>query len=191
MKELLKRISPILREMGFKGSGQNYYRLETDTISVVNFQKSSGGLRFYINLGVRPLVMVPESEDPKKSKEYDCIFRDRISPPNNAPGWSYQLTEAEIDDLREKIRMADVEFFNPLSQIREAIKAKSIDEMILESSEPSIFGGFHAATFRDFSEMALLYGEKDKSRQYAQKGIQICKPEAISLLADLKKLANT
>ena len=41
---------PKLRDMGFKGSFPHFYRAQDDTVSLVNFQFSSGGGRFCIDL---------------------------------------------------------------------------------------------------------------------------------------------
>jgi hypothetical protein len=54
MRDVLKKIGPALREIGFRGSGQNYRKVDDDFIFVINFQGSHWGPNFYINLGAQP-----------------------------------------------------------------------------------------------------------------------------------------
>ncbi len=93
LKEILPKVAASLREKGFKGSGQNYRRATDVAVSVVNFQKSSGGERFFVNVGVQPLFVPTEGEsapDAKTIKEPECIFRRRLDPPmDDLLGWPY------------------------------------------------------------------------------------------------------
>ncbi len=140
MKILLKTISPKIRELGFKGSGQNYYKIDSDVVMVINFQKSSGGEQFYINIGVQPLIMLGEESEPKKIKEYNCMFSDRIKPPNNESGWKYDLSSKELEDLITKIEHTYTHYFDLLRYIRSAIESKSINELLQEAGKVTIYG---------------------------------------------------
>ncbi|MCE2596475.1 DUF4304 domain-containing protein [Motilimonas sp. 1_MG-2023] len=189
MKELLKEITPTIRNLGFKGSGQNYYLIDEDVVMVVNFQKSSGGNRFYINLGVEPLCLIQDQE-PKKVKEYQCSFRKRVSPPEDLLGWPYELSSQEVDEINDKLISGFNNYLTPLSKIRMAI-AEAEPNKLLGNDNSNIYGGEHALTYLKLAMLAYEYAQETKAQKYAQLGLNICKPQAESLLASLKKLAST
>lgn len=69
---------PSLRALGFRGSGQNYRKGEGDFVFVIDFQGSSSEDSFFFDLGAQPTFIPSEGDgDPKKLKEYDCVFRQR------------------------------------------------------------------------------------------------------------------
>jgi hypothetical protein len=81
MNKVPQPLIDCVRARGFRGSGQNFRKAEADCLLVVNFQGSQSGPRFYINLGAQPLFIPTESNrsaDPKKLKEYECVFRQRV-----------------------------------------------------------------------------------------------------------------
>lgn len=54
VREVLEKLVPSLRTIGFRGSGQTYRKTEGDFVFVVNFQGSRSGDEFYVNLGAQP-----------------------------------------------------------------------------------------------------------------------------------------
>ena len=85
------RFAPELRSLGFKGSGQNFRRIQDDLINTVNIQGNKYGGSVAVNLGVH-LVFLPvdwcdEMPDPSKIKEVNCVFRDRLAPGNRSDYW--------------------------------------------------------------------------------------------------------
>jgi hypothetical protein len=191
MKETFKEIAVLIRIFGFKGSGQNFYRIGSDVVLVINLQKSSDSNRFYINIGVQPLILLGENNDPKKVKEYECMFRERINPPEGELGWGYGLTDLDINEFKTKLEQTNEKYFNLLGNIRESIETMSINELLPEQDAPTIFGGYHAVTFKEFSVLANAYGLLNKAILFAQSGIKICKPTVKGLLANLTKLASS
>lgn len=90
--EVLKsEFAPLLRHDGFKGSGQNFYRVSNDLIHVLNIQSSKWGDGYAVNLGIHPLGMAIEGTstiaDPKNLKEYECLIRRRLSKPSESDRW--------------------------------------------------------------------------------------------------------
>ncbi len=80
-KELLSRLQKeLLKEKGFKKSGQNFRQFLSDgTCKIINFQKSmfngDGECRFTINIG---LYFQKDIENPHlRFKEYECQVRCR------------------------------------------------------------------------------------------------------------------
>lgn len=62
MQDVVKRIAPILRSRGFKGSGQNYRKEEDAFLFVINFQASRSGGCVFVNLGAQPTFVPAEGD---------------------------------------------------------------------------------------------------------------------------------
>lgn len=190
MKEILKQVTPLIREWGFKGSGQNYYVFNDQSAAIINFQKSSGGDRFYINLGVQPLFVPTEGDEkvePKKIKEYSCIFRKRLDPPEGMLGWLYDMNAVLIEELKEKLKNAYESYITPLMQIPGPVTDLTPDEYMKITGD-SIFGRRHARGCLHFARIALARGEVKKAREFLECGLTLCSPAASSLIASLDKL---
>lgn len=88
---LKQELSPELRKIGFKGSGQNFQRVESEVINIVNIQSYKYGGSCAVNLGLHlsflPLSWNMELPDLKKIKEYECEFRARLAPSNRSDYW--------------------------------------------------------------------------------------------------------
>src|SRR5579875_1395554 len=100
---LLKRdLFPLLRAEGFKGSGTTFRRIKNEIIHVVNIQGSRYGGECCVNLCVHlsflPIPGMDRLTDPKKLKEYECCFRNRLHEAREDDHWwSYGTTEAEAE----------------------------------------------------------------------------------------------
>ena len=191
MTEAFKELSAIIRAFGFKGSGQNFYRIDQNIVAVINLQKSTGSNRFYINVGAKPIVLLPEGDSPKKVKEYDCMFRDRIAPPEGALGWGYGLTDLDLAEFKSKLENVNSNYFAVLHTLPETVKSKGIHDLLPENGDVTIYGAYHAATCYEFALLAKAYGLTEKSKIFAEAGIKICKPKATGLLAKLTKQINS
>ncbi len=86
--------APLLREDGFKGSGQNFWKLlESGWLQLVNIQRNKYGGSFTVNLAINfyPGTAVAEaSRSPIKFREYDCPFRRRLAVDPGDACWYYQ-----------------------------------------------------------------------------------------------------
>jgi hypothetical protein len=190
MKDLLAQIVPTLRSLGFKGSGQNYRQQTQGAVMVVNFQKSSGGDRFYVNLGVQPLCIPAAGDgqpDPTQIKEYECVFRRRLAAPERTLGWPYDLNAAMIDEFRARISSAYTEYLSPLAQVPGAVTELTPDQFKAQTPG-SIFGGLHARNALNFARLALAYGNAERARSFAELGLAKCPPLASGLKAALHAL---
>jgi hypothetical protein len=89
--------------MGFRGSGQNYRKVDGDFVFVINFQGSRWGDNFYVNLGAQPVFVPAEGKaDLTKLKEYECILRRRVGRdwPSVMSDEMLASLEAEIDSTQ-------------------------------------------------------------------------------------------
>lgn len=91
LQVLKSELAPLLRQEGFKGSGQSFYRVSNDLIHMLNIQGSKWGDGYAVNLGIHPLGMAIEgtstAADPKNLKEYECLIRRRLSKPSESDHW--------------------------------------------------------------------------------------------------------
>lgn len=192
MKEILAQITPILRSLGFKGSGQNYRKEMPDAVMIINFQKSSGGEHFYINLGVQPLFVPSESSDtpdPKSIKEYECIFRNRVEAPAPLLGWPYDLPLSMLDELTAKLVAAYEHYLSPLAQIPGPVTELTPEQFKAQAGD-SIFGSAHPAFALHFARIALARGNRDRAKSFAELGLADCPPMASGLRFKLRKVID-
>jgi hypothetical protein len=121
--QLLKiSVVPLAKDAGFKKSGLSFHRRTTDSKQVINFQLSRGNTsqecRFYVNVGIAfdALFVLANKPIPKKPKEYECHFRQRLEKlvDGTPPIWRI-TTESDIgessnflsESLKALIRMLE------------------------------------------------------------------------------------
>jgi len=187
LKDILSVVVPTLRAKGYKGSGRNYRLASEKTVSVVNFQKSSGGERFYVNVGVQPLFVPTECGTmpvAKKIKEPECIFRTRLDPmEEDLLGWPYSMDVSEnlvarFDTLYEK-KVA------PLMAVPGPVTEASVQDFPSDSIHP-LLGARRARNFLHFARISLAMGNRSRAAEFATAAIEICPPRASSLRCDLR-----
>jgi len=186
MKEIFKQLSPAIRALGFKGTGQNYYQACEDVVLVINFQKSSGGMGFYINLGGHPNVLLAQ-KNAKQVKEYQCMFGQRIFPENSDGLWPYQLSEAEIEYIQQKIKLDHQEFFMPLSAIKSHVMNNEATVLVSEKMHGSIYGFNQAGYCEKYAFLAQAYGQIDKAKALTLQGIKLSPSTAPGMVERLEK----
>lgn len=189
LKEIIARVVPDLRAKGYKGSGQNYRRATDMAVSVVNFQKSSGGERFYVNVGVQLLFVPTEAEseaDPKTIKEYECIFRRRLDPPENGLlGWPYSVNLSAV--LVQRFEELNRNFVTPLMTIPGPLTEARVADFESNSVHP-LLGLRNARNFLHYARILLVMDNRERAAEFASAAIEICPPRATSLLENLEKL---
>lgn len=188
LKDILATVVPTFRAKGYTGSGQNYRRITETAVSVINFQKSSGGERFYVNVGVQPLFVWTEGESmpvAKEIKEPECIFRERLEPPDGESlGWRYSLELSAA--LVQRFDMLYASFVVPLMTIPGPITDACIGDFPLDSVHP-LLGARNARNFLHFARIALATGNRERAEEFAIAAIEICPPRASTLRFHLDK----
>jgi hypothetical protein len=192
MKEILAQLGPLLRSHGFKGSRQNVRKLTEQCVSVVNFQKGSGGDRFYVNLGVQPLF-IPDvgghDPDPKKIKEYECVFRRRLPPLQGMLGWPYAMDSTRLEALKSELLSAIGQYIEPLMHVPGPLTELTPEEFMTRAEDP-LFGRLDAANCLVFARIAMARRQNDKAYAFARHGLEICPPAASSLRGHLKEIVQ-
>jgi hypothetical protein len=101
-------VVPLAKDAGFSKSGLTFHRRTTDSTQVINFQLSRGNTsqecRFYVNVGIAfdALFVLANKSIPKKPKEYECHFRQRLEKLVDGipPIWRV-TTETDIKELSD------------------------------------------------------------------------------------------
>lgn len=191
LKDILTIVAPKLRERGFKGSGQNYRLIGDKAVCVINFQKSSGGERFYVNVGVQPLFVPTEAEidpDAEKIKEPECIFRTRLDPP--APelsGWPYSLEHTDL--LATRLCTLISTCVEPVMTIPGPLTDVSPADFDGQSLNP-LLGVRHSRNFLHFARISLSLGNDEKAAEFAEAAMTMCPEHATILRRQLKELLD-
>ncbi|CAG0982449.1 hypothetical protein ANAEL_01827 [Anaerolineales bacterium] len=182
MKEQLRELSSVLRPLGYKGSGQNFRNAKGEYLFVVNFQRSSDGIHFYINIGGQPRFVPDEGNCPpnvKALKEYECIFRrrigDRLERDQSGPKVSALCVELE----REVIN-----FENQVLKAEETITTNDEKDVIrllpFGCSPPR--AAFHLA------RICLNMKDPERAKNFVEYGLSIVSGDASILIYDLKRV---
>ena len=180
MKEVLKKVAPSLRALGFRGSGQNYRKQEGDFVFVINFQGSSSGDNFYVNLGAQPLFIPAEGDaDLARLKEYECFLRRRVG-----KEWPWQMSGQLLASLLAEIAAAQGAFFGDAQTLRSALATDSPDELIRKFSS----GNSEAAATLQLARAAARLGHLETARGLVDRGLELAGDQAIGLRALLRRV---
>jgi hypothetical protein len=182
MREILKKLAPSLRRVGFRGSGQNFHKVEGDFIFVVNFQGDRWGGNFYVNLGAQPLFIPAEGDvnaDPKTLKEYECILRQRVG-----KEWSWEMSDNQIKRLDTELLTTQSAFFAHAQTLREALRTSSAETLIREFSA----GTTKARAALHLARGSLALGFHDKAATLAHFGLELAGDHADILQEELHRV---
>jgi len=180
-KLLAKRFYPVLRKEGFKGSGSTLRRINEPLVHVFNIQGSSSGKGFYVNLGAH--LQFLGSKQSAKTRECDCVFRDRIDPRANNPGkrWVYGDSEIEscavIDELANEWNNSGRSFFDQFATYPDSF------ELLIQTTDTSEMNPFHIFTY---AKIARQLGHAGVAEGMVCEAIPRVDERAKSLLGNLK-----
>jgi hypothetical protein len=95
-------VVPVLKEEGFRGSGNDFRRQIKEVIHVINLQGSRHGGECCVNLGIHltffPLLGSGSLPTPEKITEPECEFRTRLHEPDIVDQWwPYGSSEDEAE----------------------------------------------------------------------------------------------
>lgn len=180
MKEVLKRVAPSLRALGFQGSGQNYRKREGDFVFVINFQGSRWGDNFYVNLGAQPIFIPSEGgADLAKLKEYECVLRRRVG-----NDWPWQMSDQLLASLEAEIAAVQTVFFGNAQTLRNALATDSPDELVRKFSS----GTTQARATLHLARAAVHLGHVETARRLVDRGLELADDGATGLRAELRRV---
>jgi len=180
VKEVLKKVGPSLRALGFRGSGQNYRKREGDFVFVINFQGSRWGDNFYVNLGAQPVFIPAEGDaDLGKLKEYECFLRRRVG-----KEWPWQISDQSLASLEAEIANAQARFFANAQTLRSALASDSPDELLRKFSS----GTTEARATLHLARAAKHLGHLEAARRLVDRGLELAGDAATGLRAELLRV---
>lgn len=186
-KEILARLAIEVRKFGFKGSGQNFRKAGGDFIFVINFWKTRWGDEFFINLGAQPIFIPTEGEsapDPKKLKEYECVFRRRVV---NKCRWT--MDEDEIKELIATLNAAQKDFFEKAQQLRTAVETDPPEVLLRDFKIISITTD--ARVILHLARACAVLGQPEKASSFVSLGLELAGNVATTLRAQLKSVLSS
>lgn len=170
------RIAPLLRQMGFKGSGRNFRRNRadfSDWISIGKGQRSYEGY-FAIELGCHPLLPLQPGKDLKPRTFSDCWFWTRLRPHGKDDQWwnADPVSNSELDRIENLLGTRAIEWFSEFETLAET------------------FGGITPETIASTHALGSQYGITPSRFAYAAaRALQaLDKPEAALAVARYARL---
>jgi len=183
MDDLPKALGAHVRQRGFKGSGQNFRKVEDDFVFVFNIQKSRTGEAFFINLGAQP-VFIPAAHGAALStlKEYECMMRERVG-----DEWPSTLGEPARLALMREIDAAQDEFFGMARTLKSAIASDSVDALTRRFSR----GTTEARAALHLARAAAALGHASIANALVERGLQLAGAGATMLINELQAVRQT
>ena len=181
--ELLKQdFVPILRADGFKGSGSTFRRVKANRVDVVNVQGSRYGGQCCVNVAVHFLFLPSAGgvsvSEPRKLKEYECAFRNRLREASESDHWwTYGASDSEakasLASLVDIYRRRGAPFFakfEPFPKVFEQITPAEMDAGDLSNMPPGnltqVLAVLTMARIMDY------LGHHQKCRGFAEVGLR-------------------
>ncbi len=175
-----KEFAPALRDVGFKGSGQNFRRVQDEVINVVNIQGNKYGGSCAVNLGLHltflPLNWTDQLPDIKRIKAYDCEFRMRLAPRYRNDYW-WKFGSWLHTPTKKARHLINVYFqygeprFKRFNTVEKIVSMLSIDD-IKTKCITNPFGT--VAVQRGALTMARIYqhrGKVSRAKEFAKAGL--------------------
>jgi hypothetical protein len=178
LKEILQNLGAHIRSLGFKGSGQNFRRVEDDYVFVINIQGSRSGDVFYVNLGAQPAFIPAECDAPLSTlKEYQCVMRRRVG-----KEWKWAMDDRTRLALMHQLDVEQKEFFGQVSKLSKAIADDAVDELLLRFS----MGNPPARTALHLARAAAFLGHTAVANALVTRGLALAGENATGLIQDLR-----
>lgn len=178
---LKEEFIPKLRSVGFKGSRQNFRRINGEVINTINIQVTSGGGRCAVNLGLH-LTFLPSDDisklpDVKKIREVECEFRMRLAPKNIGDYW-WEYDELSGSPSEKARHLIETYFeygepsFKKFDEVEKIASMVSIEDIVGYNYYTKIFGCITQA--RVALAMARIHkhlGNISKAQDFAKIGL--------------------
>jgi Domain of unknown function (DUF4304) len=199
--QLKEEFVPLLRQDGFKGSGQDFRRVNGDVIHAVNIQNNKYGGSCCVNMGLH-FAFLPvcwdsnKMPDLKNIKTLDCEFRCRLAPDGKTDYWwkfkgrlFFGSTRKSVSHLCNTYTEVGRRYFEKYNGMESITLALSLD-LLINSQYFNVAGG--VISVRGAWTMARYYkhiDNKDLQKHYAGVGLQNLE-NAKALKTELEFLAE-
>ena len=187
MSLLTKRMRPVLRNEGFKGSGSTMRRINGSVIHVFNIQNVSSENCYYLNLAAHLSFLPEEGGLEVVAEKIDapaCVFRGRVEPPTGpATGWGYSTNESEAEETIEFIISEWESVGRPFFQ-RYAEYPSSFVKLIADTRPEDV----HSRNALHLARIAVELGDSGRAFEFANAGLSKCPERATALQADLNSI---
>jgi len=189
---LRDHFAPVMRRLGFKGSGRNFRRVSGDVFQAINVQGSRYGGMFAVNLGIHPLAIpdfVGKPIDVKKSKEIDCDFRRRLSENGCDFWWNYLDTRQSVIEAATAAARAFESHGLPLFDNQAASDGPLFtitpEQFDCEGARPlSGFAFTKARMALSLARLRKAQGKLEECRAFARIGLRPVPPPDLSAFGD-------
>lgn len=190
-KRIIKEIyKPILKENGFRTTGNHFWKHEKEFIKTFNIQFSSfnyeQNMSFYINIGLLfPVINeLNNVETPEKPKEYNCNIRFRSNSLNGNSKMKHTINrETDINEfekyLKKELNEYIIPFYNSLTEVENCLEIKN-KVLINYVSNIEYYVGLTLIRYGRFESGDIIF------RKYLEK----VAPENIEKLNRLKQMAR-
>jgi hypothetical protein len=180
--DILKKLAPHVRALGFRGSGQTYRKTDGDFVFIINFQGSRSADTFYINLAAQPVFIPAEGDaDLAKLKEYECMLRTRVG-----RDWPRQMSDAALAALVAELTSAQAAFFGHAQTLRASLAVDPPEELVRKFCS----GTTAAAATLALARAAAKLGHTDAARNLVDHGLDLAGDTAIGLRAQLRRVLD-
>ena len=183
MRDLLKKLQPVLRECGFRQAGPNFRKSNGDLLCVINLQSSRDGMKFYVNLGAQPVFIPtegpPRNADSRSIKEYKCVVRTRVG-----SDWRWEMSDSEAVTFASDLVAEQARFFAHVGTFRQAIETATLEVLLSEFSWSST----QARAALHIARASDALGLREKAHAAAQLGLELAGAGASGLRLELRSL---
>lgn len=172
---------PLLRDSGFKGSGNTFRRIRSEAIHLINIQGSKYADQCCMNLGVHyaflPTNGAGRIADAKTLKEYECAFRDRLHEANESDHWwTYGSTDSEtqasVSSLVDLFRRRGHTFFDRFEPFRQVFEQTVPDEIDAGNLRTFPATTTIVAAALTMARIMNHLGQLEKCRRFAEIGLR-------------------
>jgi hypothetical protein len=189
LKLLAKKLYPILRAEGFKGSGTTLRRHDGCFHHVFHLQGSSSSVDCYMNLGAHIEFLPAEGGgkfSPEDFSEPSCSFRTRLES-RQGDKWTYGENEAAalatIEGMIEAWKSHGHLFFNGFRSINES---ENLAHLVQELDEVTV----HPYRALIGARIAAQNGDKERALRIAESAIERVGEHATTLRANLHEFVR-
>lgn len=168
MKEVLARVGPMLRALGFHGASRVYRKRDGDFVFVIEFRAKRVRASFCVSLGAQPLFIPSRGDgDLARLRAHDCLLRWSVIAPHRVTGeWPCQMPASLFAVFEKQVTSAQTWFFDRAQTLRSALVVDSPRVLMQKFST----GMSHVEAAATLVRAACSLGHVDKARRLADLG---------------------